>query len=422
MKKVKKIIVGVNVLCIAAAAALGYAFLHADKTEIPQVREIPAETSEAGSSVPETEPEPEPEPVYLSAAIPELSCGAITFGDNSVVFAESNGEYGFIDSGVNSDGLTLSDDVGNQVVFTKNGGLSVKKNGEEVTSFVYDRHLIEIKDGVLYYDSSPVEYSDTAFSAYKLTDEFTVECTGKGKYRIRNAEGEITDTCNFTDDCGAYLEIVADDTGFRSYDTDGYYYPVFKLNENGFVVSAEFNVYINGEELVPPGYNDLYTEPGIDNEVGEDPLEPARPPENYGEVNTHNEGLSELTAEMLEYVNEVRAQYGLEPMYGLALLDEASAVRAQELTENFSHTRPDETSYETVIEAAGVNWWYCGENIASTASDSVQEVFEAWMNSEEHRSVILDPKLKYMSVSRSELTGGKYYWSQLFYNESYVPY
>ena len=179
-------------------------------------------------------------------------------------------------------------------------------------------------------------------------------------------------------------------------------------------------LYINGQELVPYGYSEKYPDmEAVDADKAS--LEPMRPPVDYGAVSTQNDGISDLTAEMLGYVNELRVQYDMEPVYGLDELDKASAVRAEELAQNFSHTRPDEkeSPYTSALGKAGLSWWHCGENIAK-GGESAKDVFDTWISSKDHRAVILDPDMKYLSLANFS-DGADNYWELLMFNDSYVP-
>jgi uncharacterized protein YkwD len=129
---------------------------------------------------------------------------------------------------------------------------------------------------------------------------------------------------------------------------------------------------------------------------------------------------------MLGYVNEVRAQYGLDPVYGLETLDSVANVRVKELLTSYSHTRPDGSSYDTALDEAGLEWWHCAENIASgvPGMTTVKEAFDAWMNSEGHRANILNPKMKYMAIGKTTIQVDgltKTFWEQIFFNDEYVP-
>ena len=180
-------------------------------------------------------------------------------------------------------------------------------------------------------------------------------------------------------------------------------------------------LYINGQELVPYGYTDDYVNPDIKVDIDKVDIEAKRPPIDYGAAATANGDISALTEEMLGYVNEIRKQYDMPMVYGLDELDKASQVRANELAQDYSHTRPggDGNAYNTVLTDEGLIWWRSGENIAKGGSNA-REVFDSWISSEKHRAVILDPDMKYLSLAKSE-GDGETYWELLMFNDCYVP-
>ena len=235
-------------------------------------------------------------------------------------------------------------------------------------------------------------------------------------------KGEIKKECVITESTGASIKIKADDKGFYTEgENDGLFYNVYKIRDDILLTSWGYVLYINGEELVPYGYTDKYSDPDIKVDIDKVALEPTDPPVDRGFVCTDDDGVSELTTEMLGYVNEVRTQHDMEPVYGLAKLDSASAVRAEELAAEFSHVRPDEkkSEYSTALGKEGLSWWRCGENIAKGGT-SCKEVFNSWISSKEHRAVILDPDMKYLSVASFE-DGGETYWDMLMFNDTYMP-
>lgn len=409
----KKIANVKNVICLTTVLLLGVGIYFSENKGTPKKK------GDKDSSV-SSEGETETETVTLLAAIPELSCGWVELG-GSVVFANRQGSYSLENNGSPTNSIIVTDDGGSEVTLSANSGeLTMIRNGEPAAGFVYNRHNIELKEGRLYYDSSPVEYKSESFSAYRLNDEYVVECTAKGQYRLKNSKGKYVDDCTMKENTGSEIKIFADEEGFYSEGVnDDFFYNVYKLNGDTLMTSWSYVLYVNGEELVPLGYDDKYTDEGDDTDAIE--LEPMEPPVNYGAVSTENEGISSLTEEMLGYVNEVREQYGMQPVYGLEILDEAADTRAKELAESFGHTRPDsdKSSYDTVISGSGMDWWRCGENIAKGGADS-RRVFESWLASKAHRAVMLDPNMKYMSLAKYE-KNGETYWEQLFFNDTYVP-
>ena len=117
---------------------------------------------------------------------------------------------------------------------------------------------------------------------------------------------------------------------------------------------------------------------------------------------------------VLELVNEERAKNGLSPLSGdHAKLNAAAAVRAEELTELFSHDRPNGSSCFTVLKELGVSYMSAGENIAMGYS-TPEAVVNGWMNSQGHRENILDSSFTYLGVGYVVDDSGYAYWVQMF--------
>ena len=417
-----------NISCLVAVLALAAGINIAERHKM--TNDVKPESSSSSETVQSSAAEESKadsisddgkETVILAASVPELSCKAVNL-DGNVVFADPMGSYSFLKDGKNAAGITVMDDSGVSVAFdVKDGKLTIIRGGAPADGFVYKKHLIELKDGKLYYDSSPVEYKSESFSAYKLNDKYTVESVGIGKYRLRDANGKVTDTCEIEESNGNTLKVVANDDGFYSEgESDGLFYNVYRLGDDILLTSWANRLYINGEELLPYGSGDTYVnnELVIDNDKIS--LTPTKAPYDFGSTATANEGITDLTNQMLGMVNEVRQQYDLKPVYGLSILDKAADVRAKELAADFSHSRPDDKSaYTTVLESSDIEWWECGENIAK-GGETIEEVFNSWMSSKEHRALILDPSMKYMALAKTE-DSGEMYWEQLFFNDTYIP-
>lgn len=124
----------------------------------------------------------------------------------------------------------------------------------------------------------------------------------------------------------------------------------------------------------------------------------------------------ELCAEVISLVNQERAKEGLAPLGTFDTLTEAAAIRAPELIQLFSHTRPDGSDCFTALDETGASQgiYTAGENIAAGQS-TPEAVMESWMNSTGHRGNILSPDFTHIGVGyvRSD-TGYGCYWVQLF--------
>lgn len=124
------------------------------------------------------------------------------------------------------------------------------------------------------------------------------------------------------------------------------------------------------------------------------------------------------SAEVLRLVNIERANYGLKPLKAIYLLDQASLVRAKEITSLQAHQRPDGRSVSSVLSDYGLSFKYMGENLAC-GSQTAQEVVDDWMNSPDHRANILNANYEYMGLGHVYVSGDSNcyydYWIQLFY-------
>ena len=119
-----------------------------------------------------------------------------------------------------------------------------------------------------------------------------------------------------------------------------------------------------------------------------------------------------FSTEVLRLVNMERAKVNAPPLRLAGDLQQAADIRAQEVSQLFSHTRPDGSSCFTVIRHKGRT---CGENIAAGHS-SASETVEQWMNSEGHRENILNPAFREIGIGYfySDSSEYHYYWVQLF--------
>ena len=118
------------------------------------------------------------------------------------------------------------------------------------------------------------------------------------------------------------------------------------------------------------------------------------------------QSMTSLAAEVISQVNAERAKAGLSPLSVSAELTGAACVRAREIVSQFSHTRPDGSSWSTVSAAAS------GENIAK-GQNTADRVMAAWMSSEGHRANILRESFGSIGVCALKVDG-VIYWVQLF--------
>ena len=134
-------------------------------------------------------------------------------------------------------------------------------------------------------------------------------------------------------------------------------------------------------------------------------------PEDGSSDKEESEALS-FAEQVVELVNAERAKVNLPALIMTTKLNEAALVRAKETVQSFSHTRPNGSSFSTVLKENGISFQGAGENIA-WGQRTPEQVVLAWMNSEGHRANILNPKYTSIGVGYY-LNGATPYWAQLF--------
>ena len=155
--------------------------------------------------------------------------------------------------------------------------------------------------------------------------------------------------------------------------------------------------------------------PDINNPETETP-ETNAPETNAPETNApETDGSQDVSAarKVADLVNQERAKAGLAPLEVKVTLQTAAQVRAKEIEKSFSHTRPNGSSFSTVLAENGVDYRGSGENIA-WGQRSPEEVMNGWMNSDGHRANILNKNFKYIGVGYHVNSNGTGYWTQLF--------
>ena len=122
-----------------------------------------------------------------------------------------------------------------------------------------------------------------------------------------------------------------------------------------------------------------------------------------------------VCTEVLGFINDYRAENGLAPLAFDETLLKAAQIRAAEITENYSHDRPNGTSCFTVLDEVGFLYWTVGENIAWTEGklSTAATVSQSWINSAPHRKNILNENFEVTGIALVRV-GDTTYWVQLF--------
>ena len=118
---------------------------------------------------------------------------------------------------------------------------------------------------------------------------------------------------------------------------------------------------------------------------------------------------------IVELVNEERSKDGVAPVTLNETLTDAAMLRAEEITEQFSHTRPDNTSCFTVLKDYNIGYYACAENIAA-GNSTADATMNQWVNSSGHYNNLMNATYTEIGVGVVYAPDSEYgyYWVQLF--------
>ena len=118
---------------------------------------------------------------------------------------------------------------------------------------------------------------------------------------------------------------------------------------------------------------------------------------------------------IVELVNEERAKDGVAPVTLNETLTDAAMLRAEEITEQFSHTRPDNTSCFTVLKDYNIGYYACAENIAA-GNSTADATMNQWVNSSGHYNNLMNATYTEIGIGVLYAPDSEYgyYWVQLF--------
>lgn len=127
--------------------------------------------------------------------------------------------------------------------------------------------------------------------------------------------------------------------------------------------------------------------------------------------------LDAYAQEVLALTNAQREAAGLNTLSADPVLTEMAMLRARELEESYSHTRPSGENCKTVFGEFETDLRFWGEN-AAKGNRTPEAVVEAWMDSRGHRENLLREDAGYLGVGVWQDEDGILYWVQLFAKES----
>lgn len=128
---------------------------------------------------------------------------------------------------------------------------------------------------------------------------------------------------------------------------------------------------------------------------------------------TISPGDAALNQQVVNLVNAKRAAAGIAPVVmASGNLQGIVALRADEMLQSYSHTRPNGSMWYTIFDEYAIRYEYAGENLAK-GQQTPEEVVNDWMNSQKHRENILNPNFTQLAVDVAGNSSSRV-WVQLF--------
>ncbi len=126
-----------------------------------------------------------------------------------------------------------------------------------------------------------------------------------------------------------------------------------------------------------------------------------------------DENHDKYVKEVFERVNKLRKKHGRKALRLSSDLCQFADIRAEELTENFSHTRPDGASCFSIFDDTEYEEGAAAENVAKGHRDP-EEVVTGWYNSSGHKKNMLNTKYSQIGIGYY-VKNGSAHWVQLFF-------
>lgn len=101
--------------------------------------------------------------------------------------------------------------------------------------------------------------------------------------------------------------------------------------------------------------------------------------------------------DVVEIINQYRAESNLNQLKMTELLCEIAEIRAKEASQKWSHIRPNGQKLDSLLE--DFEWKTAGENLAKYRVSTPSDIVESWKNSESHRANLLKSHYKYCGIA-----------------------
>ena len=117
-----------------------------------------------------------------------------------------------------------------------------------------------------------------------------------------------------------------------------------------------------------------------------------------------------LKEDLFQLLNQKRAESGIPALTYDLSLENTAAVRVQEVSTSFLHTRLDGRHFSTALNDCSVPFRRCAEVLAFNCTEP-EQVLNVWLSSPLHCEAILSPKYTHMGISYCVTNDGQYFWT-----------
>lgn len=179
----------------------------------------------------------------------------------------------------------------------------------------------------------------------------------------------------------------------------------YQIGGNNYVKLRDIGLQVNFGVSFDGADNRVVISPKLF--YGEEPIETPSVPDA--------DVLDEYAQEVIRLTNEERAKAGLPALKVNDKLMQAAAIRANELTEQFAHLRPNGDKIYSVFDEVGLDLGMklTGE-VAAYGQKTPQAVVDDWMHSQGHRDWLLSAECVEAGVGIAISSNGTFYWTQIF--------
>jgi len=120
-----------------------------------------------------------------------------------------------------------------------------------------------------------------------------------------------------------------------------------------------------------------------------------------------------VALEAFDAMNANRATKGIPLLVWNEYLYQAASIRAREIYQKFSHTRPNGSGHETAIYEKGIVFNTAGETIANGYMDG-PGVVNDWLGSYKHKEILESPYMTSVGIGVYFAPDGSIYYSASF--------